>query len=219
MERRSLPVRHRDDPAAAGLRVARVAARTCQLGPGARAVVWVQGCALRCAGCVVPESHARGGQKRTVDDIAERLLSFDAVLDGLTISGGEPMLQAAQLLPLIAVLRQNRPAWTAMLYTGYRLELLRSRGTETQRALLDAVDIVVDGPFVQRLSEPRVRWRGSANQRIHAVSVAGSRALEPYDLDEPSGWEMTSVGGVISWTGIPPAGLRDAEQALLGAQP
>ena len=92
--------------------------------------------ALRCRGCVVPESHDRSvGERIGVEALAERILG-DEQLDGLTLSGGEPFLQAAALARLIDLLRTGVPTFSVMAYSGYRLETLKSRGSCAQRQLL-----------------------------------------------------------------------------------
>ncbi|MDQ8043074.1 MAG: 4Fe-4S single cluster domain-containing protein [Solirubrobacteraceae bacterium] len=206
-----LPARHRgsDDPTT--VKLARIEPLTHALGPGARVVGWVQGCALACEGCVVPESHATGGEPWPVDELAARILALPGDRDGLTLSGGEPMLQAPALLQLVRRLRAERPTWTFMSYTGYLRSVLERRGSEGQRALLGELDLLVDGPFVARRAEGTTLWRGSSNQRIHALTPAGRRALQGYDLDRPGITEYVLDDGALRWTGIPPAGFRTAE--------
>lgn len=194
------------------LRVARIADRTRVLGPGERRVVWVQGCALRCRGCVVPESHALdGGSAMTPEALAGRLVGPPGG-DGVTFSGGEPFLQARGLAHTIRLLRRVRPDWTFMSYSGYRLETIVHRGSADQRALLEQLDLLVDGPFVQRLAAS-LRWRGSSNQRIHARTPAGVRAMAGLD-DAGQGIEAEfGSDGTFAWTGVPPDGFRAALDA------
>jgi anaerobic ribonucleoside-triphosphate reductase activating protein len=104
--------------------------------------------------------------------------------EGLTISGGEPTLQSAAVSIVIDEARKERDLHV-MLYTGYRLEWLRSKGSEAQRALLDRVDLLVDGPYVERLHR-RLKWRGSTNQRLLDLSGRGG---VPSD-DEPAGIDL-----------------------------
>ena len=191
--------RHAPDEDARTLRVARIVERTAVLGPGVRAVVVVQGCDLRCRGCIAEATHPRdGGEPVAVATLAERLAALP--VDGVTYSGGEPFLQAAALVALADALRARQPGWSLMAYTGYRLERL-ARGTAAQRALLDRLDLLVDGPYVERWHAP-LRWRGSTNQRLVALSRRHRDALAP---DEPAGMEVELTPGLdLSWVGVPP---------------
>jgi anaerobic ribonucleoside-triphosphate reductase activating protein len=206
---RLLPPAHRDLPTQDVVHVARIADHVDGLlGPGDRSVVWVQGCALRCAGCVVPESHDRArGEPMPVDELAERLLAV--ACDGVTFSGGEPFLQAGALAGLCVRLNAQRPELSLMSYSGYALGVLRTRGTPSQQALLAHLDLLVDGPFVQRLAGSYL-WRGSANQRIRILTPRHRAELAALP-DEGAGVEIElGEGGELAWHGVPPAGFVDA---------
>jgi anaerobic ribonucleoside-triphosphate reductase activating protein len=207
----AFPVRHHGASTDV-IRVARVEDETLVLGPGERSVVWVQGCALRCRGCIVPESHALdGGTSMAPRELADRLLAAGAA-DGVTFSGGEPFLQPRGLTETVSLLRAERRDWTFMSYSGYRLEALEQRGSADQRAFLALLDLLVDGPYIERMAAS-VRWRGSANQRIHALTGAGERQMAGLD-DSSQGIEIAiGVDGRFAWTGVPPAGFRDALDA------
>lgn len=209
----ALPTRHRSAPGST-LRIARIADRTSVLGPGSRSVVWVQGCALRCPGCVVPESHAiDAGTAMTPRSLADRLLEADSA-DGVTFSGGEPFLQARGLAETIALLRAERPDWTFMSYSGYREEVMDQRGTYDQCALLSQLDLLIDGPFVRRLATS-ARWRGSSNQRIVVRTAAGERQMAGLD-DSSQGIELEiATDGSFAWTGVAPDGFRAAFDGAL----
>jgi anaerobic ribonucleoside-triphosphate reductase activating protein len=186
--------------ALAAVTVSRTLERCEVLGPGRRAVIWVQGCPLRCPGCLAPQTLPfDGGTVVPVADLAAWLIGLDDI-EGVTISGGEPFAQADSLAALIDQVRSVRPDFTAMCYSGFTLAALR-RGTSGQRDLLDRIDLLVDGPY-QRGKHGNLRWRGSANQRIVALSGRyGGAALEP---DVGQGIEFTlDRDGSLSWAGVP----------------
>jgi anaerobic ribonucleoside-triphosphate reductase activating protein len=136
-------------------------------GPGERAVVWVQGCPRRCAGCFNPETQEFVDREwLTVEELESRILAIDGI-EGVTFSGGEPFEQAEALSELAKRLRKC--GFTVVCYTGYTLEQLRAGNREDWNALLSEVDLLIDGPFIQsqRCHEP---YRGSANQTIHFLS-------------------------------------------------
>lgn len=175
------------------------------LGPGLRAVLWLQGCPRHCPGCLVPESWpASAGQDSTIEEMAEWVLSCPDV-EGLTLSGGEPMLQAEAAVALIDLLRQQRDLGV-MGYTGFLLEELQRRGTPAQRALLDRLDLLVDGPYVQE-QHADLLWRGSSNQRLLALSerYRGLLPSEGSAADRSAGLEFrVEDSGVFHFTGVPP---------------
>lgn len=183
------------------------------LGPGVRAVLWVQGCPFRCPGCVAPETLPfQGGTAEPVVALAEELAGLPDI-EGVTFSGGEPMSQAGALAALVDAVRARRDL-SFFCFTGFSLDHLRGEGTEAQRALLQRLDVLVDGPYL-RERHTDLRWRGSDNQGVHFLTDR-YRHLAPA-VRERGSWiefEMLPDGGV-RWMGIPPAGFRGAfERAM-----
>lgn len=179
--------------------LSRVSLRTTVLGPGVRAVVWVHGCPLRCAGCVAPEDIPfEGGEQRATDDLAAELNALPSEVAGLTLSGGEPMAQAAALGRLVDQMRAGRD-WSVMAYSGFTLEHLLRHGTAAQRALIERLDILVDGPYLAR-RHADLLWRGSANQRLRFLT---DRHRPPAE-DTSAGLEFDVTAGTLTWTGVPP---------------
>ncbi|MGC5052851.1 4Fe-4S single cluster domain-containing protein [Micromonospora sp. DT48] len=181
------------------LEISRVVERTAVLGPGLRAVIWVRGCPLRCPGCVAPEDLPfTGGTTRTVDDLAEWLGGLPPEITGVTFSGGEPMSQAAGLSALVTRVRADRD-WSVMAYSGWTMEHLRRRGEPDHLRLLDQLDILVDGPYVAA-RHADLRWRGSANQRLHFLT---DRHAPPPE-DGSAGIELRLTDDGVQWIGVPP---------------
>lgn len=183
------------------LRVAEFDPRCGVLGPGVRAVVWVQGCPLRCPGCITPEYlPSNGGTVIPVDIVAEQITSLPDI-DGVTFSGGEPFAQADPLAELVDLIRADRDL-SVMAYSGFTLDHLRRRGDDGQRRLLDRLDILVDGPYL-RARHGAIRWRGSTNQALHVLTDRHRDLIgEP---DVPAGMEITvRQDGVIDLVGVPP---------------
>lgn len=144
------------------LRVRAVASHVTSLGPGRRFVVWAQGCPRRCPGCIAPETQPLdGGRLMPVKALAERIArSGDP---GITLSGGEPFLQCEPLCALLDAVRAVRDMGV-IAYTGYTLEELRDMRDPAVDALLDRVDVLIDGPYVEALNDD-LGLRGSSNQR------------------------------------------------------
>ena len=135
-------------------------------GPGFRFVVFTQGCELRCEGCHNPATWEKdGGVDTTVGELIKDMLG-NPLTDGLTLSGGEPFLQAAECEKLAAAAREN--GLNVWAYTGSTFEelVVKAESEPPVGALLECVDVLVDGPF--RLAERTLslKWRGSRNQRV-----------------------------------------------------
>ena len=135
-------------------------------GPGLRFTVFTQGCPHACPGCHNPHTHAfEGGKLESVASLLDRIRA-NPLLDGVTLSGGEPFEQAPALTELAS--GAHALGLSVMTYSGYTLERLIAPQGEAKGwpKLLAETDILVDGPFVARLRNPLLRFRGSSNQRI-----------------------------------------------------
>lgn len=142
-------------------------------GPGLRYAVFVQGCTHGCPGCHNPESQpARGGEVHSVEAVLADIRKNPLVHD-VTLSGGEPFEQAEGCAELARTLKdEGYGVWT---YTGYRYEDLVARDDAAIQALLDATDVLVDGPFVEELKSLELSWCGSSNQRL--IDVPKTKAM------------------------------------------
>lgn len=170
------------------------------LGPGRRYVIWTQGCRRRCPGCLTPESRdLYGGVEIDIDALCDDILSRPFI-DGLTISGGEPFLQAEGLTLLLDKVHMGRPEMTVIVYTGYQKEELES--IPYSMRLLSYVDVLIDGQYIQSLNDG-IGIRGSSNQRIIPIS----HRLDDYLEIMAKGVrhrEVVAIGGqTVSLIGIP----------------
>ena len=182
------------------------------LGPGRRFVIWVQGCLFDCPECYSPEWRSVK-EKRLVPlpALVEHILRTPN-LEGLTLSGGEPMLQAAALTKLITAIRKKRPL-SLICYTGFTLKQLRHQGCPNRTALLDQIDVLIDGRYAPSLNDNQ-GLRGSTNQAIHFLTgiyadrkaefISGRRAIQIH-VDEE---------GLLA-VGVPPQGFaKDLKRIL-----
>lgn len=187
------------------------------LGPGRRAIVWVQGCPRRCSGCASPAmlSFDVDGEWIEPHALAERILGLGP-LEGVTFSGGEPFAAAAGLAATAAILRR-RADLSVVTYTGYQLADLVRRAKPAWRALLAVTDLLIDGPYVAGLAGDLL-WRGSANQRLHFLSDR-YRAAAGRIADARGGPLELIVGAdrAITIVGIPPRDLMARLQRSLAA--
>ena len=146
-------------------------------GPGIRTTIFSQGCPHHCPGCHNPETWAFGcGTEVPVEAIAD-MVKANPLCRGVTFSGGEPFAQAAGFTRLAKRLKEQ--GYEVASYSGYTFEELLS-GTEAQKQLLSAIDVLIDGPFLLAEKSLEIAFRGSRNQRILDVpkSLAAGRAVE-----------------------------------------
>lgn len=131
-------------------------------GPGFRTSVYAAGCPNACPGCHNPQSwDIANGRLMTTEEILDIILA-DPFAD-VTFTGGDPMFQPMEFAELARAIREHcdKNIWC---YTGFLFEnILRN---DAQRALLELVDVLVDGPFVQSLRDESLLFRGSSNQRL-----------------------------------------------------
>lgn len=203
------------------LRIGRIEHDVTVLGPGRRSVVWVAGCGLACPGCITPELWAYDSG-RDVDSDALLCELADRASDGVTWSGGEPFDQAAALAAITRRLQDLRPDLSVMAYSGYTRASLERSGDAGTAALLERLDVLVDGRYVRR-RHAALRWRGSSNQVVHDLS--GRHAHELAQPDVPAGLHRHVLSdGSFRFTGVPPvpefrarveAALHDGENPSL----
>ncbi len=145
------------------MRIAGTVSESIVDGPGLRLTVFTQGCRI-----IVPAVtiHRRTTRRAAARESTAALLAryaADPLLDGLTLSGGEPMEQAAECAALAeAVHALGGNVW---VYTGWRYEALVQESDPARLRLLAAADVLVDGPYVEAERSLELRWRGSRNQR------------------------------------------------------
>jgi len=144
-------------------------------GPGLRLAIFTQGCPHGCYNCHNPETHDFEGG--FVADSGKLLAAIDKnpLLCGITLSGGEPMCQAAALMPLVNGVKQRGK--NIFCYTGYTFEQLIATANEDVIALLSRLDILVDGPYMDSERNLELRFRGSNNQRVLDVQASLSKGI------------------------------------------
>lgn len=146
-------------------------------GPGLRLAVFAQGCPHHCPECHNPQSHDfDGGEWGDTAEIL-RIAEDNCLLDGITLTGGEPFCQPEACAELAR--GAHELGLNVWVYTGYLFENLLN-GTDAQRELLKNADVLVDGPFLIAQKSMDVRFRGSKNQRLIDVqkSLNAGHAVE-----------------------------------------
>lgn len=133
-------------------------------GPGLRLTIFTQGCPHHCPGCHNPQTHdPNGGSWGDTEDILAAAAE-NPLLDGITLSGGDPFMQPVPCLELAkGAHKLGLNIWT---YTGYTWEALWEENDPEKIALLKETDVLVDGPFLLAERSLELRFCGSRNQRL-----------------------------------------------------
>lgn len=143
-------------------------------GDGVRVVIFFSGCNHRCKGCHNPASHDFTAGRAFDDEIQNQIIEYikeTPFTAGVTLSGGDPMYSADDVIPFIQKLKSAVPNATVWVYSGFAYEELRS--DSSMSALLDLCDVLVDGPFILEQRDITLSYRGSRNQRV--IDVRKSR--------------------------------------------
>ena len=174
------------------------------LGPGRRIGLWLSGCARRCKGCSNPELWIP--QKEQAISIAQLFaligrLAQDHPIDGITITGGEPMDQAeelSELLDLLSTLTDD-----ILVYSGYTLEELHARGDTATEKVLEGIAVLIDGEYREEMNTGS-SLRGSSNQQIYIFHDKFRTTYEQY-LKNENRIQNFSLGSSIVSVGIHPS--------------
>ncbi|MFH1562957.1 MAG: 4Fe-4S single cluster domain-containing protein [Nitrospirota bacterium] len=142
-------------------------------GPGERAVIWLQGCPFRCAGCFNPELRKpKAGKEIGVNELFEWLSNINGI-SGLTLSGGEPTEQIPALLPFLKRIRE-KTTLSVLLFSGRSIEQITSLSGGNK--LLSLVDVLIDGRYDPDRANPPGILPSSSNQKIHFLTNRYSMA-------------------------------------------
>ena len=166
------------------IRLAGVVPESIVDGPGYRLAVFVQGCPHACPGCHNPKTHDfEGGYLADTGEIIAKM-GKNPLVRGVTLTGGEPMMQAAPLCEIAAAAREK--GLNVWCYTGFTLEaLVRANDPDCMR-LLDLVDVLVDGPYLAHERSLDLLYCGSRNQRL--IDMKKTRQAGEICLFEPDVW-------------------------------
>lgn len=179
------------------------------LGPGRRVGIWVQGCSIECPGCVSRDTWPPMSRSDRIP-VAELTARIDALVDGgaaapvdgITLTGGEPLDQADALDGLLGALRswldrRGAPSADLLVYTGYE----ESRAREFAPGAFELADAVIAGPY--RSARPGTRWWGSGNQRLITRDDGTAARYRSMLREAPSELQVAVEQGQVFIIGVP----------------
>lgn len=183
------------------------------LGPGRRLGIWLQGCSIRCTGCISSDTWAKREAETTVEELIARLLPWLQVCDGVTVSGGEPFEQALALEELLRGIRDVTSA-DILVYSGKPLEQLLGEPCVTARL----IDCLISDPFERDALQTKYLM-GSDNQRMTCLTAIGRKVFGPLDRQAVEADRRLDVmfdeDGAVWLAGIPSRGDMSRLQTLL----
>jgi len=175
------------------------------LGPGNRIGIWFAGCKHMCNGCSNPELWSINERYFATIGQAEKLIrsvAAENVIDGFTITGGDPMEQAAEIADLLEKLKDISE--DVMLYTGYELAELTS---DTHKKLLDKIAVLIDGRYEENLNDNSF-LRGSSNQTIHILKEQFNSKYRNYISHNHNEIQNFMINNEVVSVGIHKKGFR-----------
>lgn len=180
------------------LNIAQLCPSTATLGPGNRFVIWVQGCPFNCKGCIAPKwIPFEKANIIALEDLAKVIVAQENI-EGITISGGEPMMQAGRLARLLEMVKKERPELTVMVFSGFTKEQLV---WDEALELLAQIDLLIDGNYIEQKNDGK-GLRGSSNQQFHFLTNRLSPQQEILTSNRP-GLEFHVLDDGVLMTGIP----------------
>jgi len=145
-------------------------------GPGVRVSLFVSGCNHHCKNCFNREAWDFNYGEKFTEKQEEQIIEDlkPDYITGLSLLGGEPFEQTNQegLAPLVEKVKQTYPDKKIWCYTGFTFDkqilgqMVNEEKRDTTKQMLENIDYIVDGRFVEELKDPKLQFRGSANQRI-----------------------------------------------------
>lgn len=137
-------------------------------GDGLRTVIWLSGCSHKCPGCFNPETHCPLSgikfDKSAKDELFKNLK--EDWCDGITFSGGDPLFETniEEVIEICKEIKAKYPTKTIWLYSGYTYDFIINDPLRSN--ILNYIDVLCDGPFIEALKDVNKKWVGSSNQNV-----------------------------------------------------
>lgn len=178
------------------LRIHSIIENTLVEGPGNRTCIFVQGCIKECPGCNSPQTwDLNGGKECDVTELARKILS-NKTIEGVTFSGGEPLLQSKALYELGLILK--RKGLSIVVFTGFTDDLMEDVNDANWNKLLSITDLLITGPYEEDKKTNDKIWVGSYNQEYHFLSDTYKELEDKLDeLDNKVEIRLNNDGSIV----------------------
>ena len=174
--------------------------RTDLEGPGYRIAVWFSGCSIRCKGCCNPHLFDQNeDQKIYLEELFNKIREvqkFYSDIEGVSVLGGEPFDQPEALLSLLKFSKGLN--LSTMVFSGYTLKHIQK---SQHSRILDSIDLLVDGPYIESKRVENRRWIGSSNQGLHFMNNRYNASMPCFSM--PNEMELKWKDGELRIYGFP----------------
>lgn len=187
------------------LKVARKTESSKVLGPGNRAVVWFHGCSRNCDGCIAKSMNLSNDYEEcTADNLYEWVLSCNNI-EGISISGGEPLEQNLEdLTSFLQKVKNDSRNLSVILFTGFTYDEIAQ---SSKKAVLPFIDVLIDGTYKKELNDNK-GLRGSSNQNILFLTERYVPIKESFYKNDCRNVEVSiTLDNRITINGIPKNGF------------
>lgn len=191
------------------LKIAQIEECTELLGPYRRFVFWVHGCCFDCPGCIAENTKKGPYIEININDLAEQII--ESPTEGITISGGEPFLQAESVSELIKLIKKQKDIGV-IIYSGFKIEEIKKK--EQMADLLNYTDILIDGQYIKELDDERP-FIGSANQRLHYITERYKKIGEIYYNTSCRRAEIKFTENQVAIIGVPTKNVFNIWQDII----
>lgn len=188
------------------IEISRVHYPVTTLGPGNRIGIWLQGCSIHCKGCISMDTWQFGINKIALAELEKVLKLWLPQCDGITISGGEPFDQEAQLIELLNFIKPYNKS--ILLYSGYPYALLKDKNIVQNKL----IDVLISEPY-DHLEAQTKRLLGSDNQKVHFITNLGEIDFKTYlELPFPKKLDVQIIEDTVWMAGIPFNGMNEIDE-------
>ncbi len=175
-------------------------------GPGKRTVIWLQGCNKRCKDCYNPEMWSFDSKVMFSAEDLTQIITQNKLkngIEGITLSGGEPLLQASQLLPVLRMVKET--GLSILCYTGFDLDAIPKEYEE----FLKLVDVLISGPYISSFNSELFPLVGSSNKNVKLLT-------KRYNIQDFENVRIEILlDDTIEITGFPPNEFIDAIKRII----
>ena len=190
------------------LRISHIEESTDLLGPYNRFVIWTHGCCFDCEGCLATNTKVGSYQETNIFELADTIAR--STCEGITVSGGEPFLQATALLKMIRTVKARKDI-EVIVYSGFTIEEINFNKEKSD--LLNEIDVLIDGKYIKELDDGRA-YVGSSNQVIHYLTSRYRIVGEEYYSQKKRRAEIKLTPSQAVLIGVPSKNVLKAWQDI-----